>query len=209
MHIPEQIEKEKPLVVLRQLHRHLDLVGFVLFAPAVIQLLLALQFGGHDFAWKSSQVIGLFCGSGATFILWFIWNYHQGNDGLLPFPVIKRQAIWASGANYTFVMSNLLVTAYFIPVYFQAVKGVEAITSGVYVLGMVLPQMLGVGISSYLRKADSPAFASALKSLTLSQWGLSATSPRFPYFRGFSLPLALVCLGSLSQTLRLATGLGS
>ncbi|TPX08554.1 uncharacterized protein E0L32_010041 [Thyridium curvatum] len=197
MHIPEQIEKEKPLVVLRQLHRHLDLVGFVLFAPAVIQLLLALQFGGHGFAWKSSQVIGLFCGSGATFILWFIWNYHQGNDGLLPFPVIKRQVIWASGANYTFVMSNLLVTAYFIPVYFQAVKGVEAITSGVYVLGMVLPQMLGVGISSYLRKADFTGICFCAEIADPFTVGLVRYIPPFSIFSGFLAAIGTGLFGLL------------
>ena len=45
--IPDQNVKDKPSVVIRQLHKKLDLVGFVLFAPAVIMLLLALQWGGN------------------------------------------------------------------------------------------------------------------------------------------------------------------
>ena len=118
-------------------------------------LLLALQYGGNDFAWNSSQVIGLFCGSGANFIIWCAWNYHKGYDALLPFPIIKRLAIWASGANYTIVMSALFGATYFLPIYFQAVKGVEAITSGVYLLAMILPQMLLVVIAGATGKTST------------------------------------------------------
>ncbi|KAL9065886.1 MAG: hypothetical protein Q9161_007939 [Pseudevernia consocians] len=50
--------------VVRSLHSDLDLVGFSIFAPALIMLLLALQWGGTTFAWNSSQIIGLFCGAG-------------------------------------------------------------------------------------------------------------------------------------------------
>lgn len=71
LRIPEQIPKGAPPSI-TQLHHHLDLVGFALFAPAVIQLLLAMQYGGNDFAWGSSQVIGLCCGAGVTCIVWLL-----------------------------------------------------------------------------------------------------------------------------------------
>ncbi|EXJ84209.1 hypothetical protein A1O3_04876 [Capronia epimyces CBS 606.96] len=150
MHIPEQVPKESPGSALRKVHHHLDLVGFALFAPAVIQLLLALQFGGNQFAWNSSQVIGLFCGAGATFIVWLVWNYHKGDDGLLPVPTIRRRAVWMSGLNYTFLMSTLFGASYFLPIYFQAVKGVNAIMSGVYLLATILPQLVGAVLSGTL-----------------------------------------------------------
>lgn len=123
LHIPEQVPKKSLFSVLPEIPHHLDLIGFAIFAPSVIMLLLALQYGGNDFAWNSSQVIGLFCGSGANFIVWCAWNYHKGYDALLPFPIIKRRAIWASGANYTVVMSALFGVTYFLPIYFQAAKG--------------------------------------------------------------------------------------
>ena len=53
-------------------------MGFAIFAPSLVILLLTLQWGGNTFRWDSSQIIGLFCGSGATFIIFLIWNWHKG-----------------------------------------------------------------------------------------------------------------------------------
>ena len=152
LRIPDQVAKRKPGSVLRTLHRDLDLLGFALFAPAIVQLLLALQFGGNEFAWSSSQVIGLFCGAGGTFIVWLVWNYYKGDDALLPVPIIKRRTVWVSGVNYAFMMSTVFGSTFFLPVYFQAVKGVSAVMSGVYLLAVVLPQLSTAVIGGFLGK---------------------------------------------------------
>lgn len=141
MHVPEQFAKKKPMTILRNLHRHLDLLGFALLTPAFVQLLIALQYGGIQFAWSSSQIIGLFCGAGATFIVWCIWNWHKGDDALLPFPILKRTAVSMSGINYAFLLATMYGSLYFLPIYFQAVKGVNAVMSGVYLLAVILPQL--------------------------------------------------------------------
>ncbi|KAI1775073.1 MFS general substrate transporter [Hypoxylon cercidicola] len=150
LHIPEQIPKQPAMKIVSKLHHHLDLLGFALLAPAIIQLLLALQYGGNQFAWNSSQVIGLFVGSGATFIVWGAWNYYRGDNALLPFSVMKRQVVWASALNYSFQMESLLGSTYWLPIYFQAVKGVSAILSGVYLLPTVLAQLLFTVLGGYL-----------------------------------------------------------
>lgn len=166
IHIPEQRTKDKALRVLRHLHRHLDLVGFALFAPAVIQLLLALQYGGVHYPWNSSQVIGLFVGAGATFIVWCIWNYRKGDDALIPVSIVKKRVVWASAINYGLVLSTLFGTSYFLPIYFQAVKGVNAILSGVYLLPTILSQLVFAIASGVLGTATSRLLPRRGKSLT-------------------------------------------
>ncbi|KAI8306136.1 Efflux pump roqT [Colletotrichum sp. SAR11_59] len=44
----------------------LDLAGTAAFFPAIAMLLLALQWGGADYAWDDSRIIGLFVGAGAS-----------------------------------------------------------------------------------------------------------------------------------------------
>ncbi|RFU26481.1 hypothetical protein B7463_g9868, partial [Scytalidium lignicola] len=148
--IPDQLPKQNPASVFLKLHRHLDLLGFALLAPAIVQLLLALQYGGNQFTWNSSQVIGLFCGAGVTFIVWIFWNYHKADDALLPFSIIMRRPVWMSGTNYAFMMATVFGSTYFLPIYFQAVKGVNAIMSGVYLLAIVLPQLISAVIGGSL-----------------------------------------------------------
>ncbi|CAK7237123.1 hypothetical protein SCUCBS95973_009841 [Sporothrix curviconia] len=150
LRIPDQVPKQPPMAVVRQLHRHLDLVGFALFAPAIVMLLLAMQFGGNQFAWHSSQVIGLFVGAGVTFLVWLAWNYHKGDDALLPFPIVRRRRVWLSGVNYGLLTTTVVGSAFFLPIYFQAIKGVSAIMSGVYLLATILPQALGAVSSGVL-----------------------------------------------------------
>lgn len=67
--IPEQTNKGKVSSVFKAIHKKLDLIGFVIFAPAAIQLLLALQYDGNQYAWNNSIVVGLFCGAAATAVV--------------------------------------------------------------------------------------------------------------------------------------------
>lgn len=153
--IPDQIKKPNPRTILPQLHRKLDLVGFVLFAPAPIQLLLALQYGGQAYPWKSATVIGLFCGSAANFVVWGLWNYHKGDAALIPFSTAKKQAVWTSTVTQMLLFSNLLTLSYFIPIYFQTVKGASPVKGGVYFLPSILSQLVAAVLSGFLGKLPS------------------------------------------------------
>ncbi|KAH8646477.1 efflux pump [Tricladium varicosporioides] len=141
LRIPEQTSKASALSILKKLHHYLDLIGFPLFAPAVLQLLLALQYGGNMYAWNSSQVIGLFCGSASIFIVWFFWNCHKGDDALLPHSMIHRTAVWASGVYQGFLIAAVYGGIYFLPIYFQAINNASPILSGIYLLPTILPQL--------------------------------------------------------------------
>ncbi|KAK4116025.1 MFS general substrate transporter [Canariomyces notabilis] len=141
VHVPEQAKKPPSITILRKLHRYLDLVGSSLFAPAVLQLILALQFGSTTFPWNSSQVIGLFCGAAATFVVWLIWNRYRGADALLPAAMITRTAVWTSGLYQAFLMAAVYGAIFFLPIYFQAINGASPMMSGVYLLPTILPQL--------------------------------------------------------------------
>ncbi|KAK6078940.1 MFS multidrug transporter [Seiridium cupressi] len=177
LRIPEQIPKEPFWKVVPSIHRRLDLLGFALFAPAVTQLLLALQFGGSQFPWSSPQIIGLFCGAGATFLVWLVWNYYKKDDALLPVSLIKRRTIWVSSLYHSLLVAAMFGVSYYLPIYFQAVQGLSAIMSGVNLLPTILPQMVLAIASGFLvtRLGFVPPFGMVAGTLTSIASGLFST----------------------------------
>lgn len=95
--VPEgQVVKPNPTEVVKDLHNKLDLVGFFLFAPSCIMLLLAMQWGGNEYPWDSATVIGLFCGFAGNLIVWAIWNYYKRDKALIPFSMVGNTTVWTS-----------------------------------------------------------------------------------------------------------------
>jgi hypothetical protein len=140
--VPDQIPKPNPMSVIPKIPQLFDLIGFVLIAGGAIELLLAMQFGGNQYAWNSSVVIGLFCGSGVTFIAWFIWNYRRGEEALIPFSMMRKQIVWSASLSSSFLFGTVFCSTYFLPIYFQAVLGATPFQSGVYLLPSILTQLV-------------------------------------------------------------------
>ena len=69
----------------------LDPIGFCLFARPQSSSSLALQWGGIDYAWSSATIIGLFCGSFGTLLAFVGWEYHMGENAMIPLSIISRR----------------------------------------------------------------------------------------------------------------------
>lgn len=81
----------------------LDFIGTAALIPAVIMLLLALQWGGTDYAWNSAQIIGLFCGFGVLTIIFVGIQLWKGDKGTLPPRLFKnRDVLCAMGFAFFF-----------------------------------------------------------------------------------------------------------
>ncbi|KAK7966150.1 MFS multidrug transporter [Apiospora aurea] len=150
-HVPDITEKPPfTLALLRRLLPELDLLGFVLFAPAAVMFLLALQLGGHMYAWGSSQIIGLFCGAVATGAVFVAWEWRMGDRAMLPGSMMKQRVVFMAIMQGLFLMVTTTVGSFYLPIYFQGVKGVGPTLSGVYMLPSILSQLLLVVVSGAL-----------------------------------------------------------
>ncbi|KAK1842008.1 MFS multidrug transporter [Colletotrichum chrysophilum] len=138
------------LALVRRIIPELDLTGFALFAPTTVMFLIALHWGSTEHGWSSPVVIGLLAASGATLLIFSIWEWHVGEKSLIPFHLIKRRRVWASAMQSTTLFSLNYVGVNYVPIYFQAVKGVGPSLSGVYMLPSILTQLLSLVISGAL-----------------------------------------------------------
>jgi MFS family permease len=76
--------------------KNLDLPGLLLFAPAIVMLLIALQWGGRSYAWKSATVIGLLVGSVVMMLLFGLWQWHQQENASIPLRILHQRNVYAT-----------------------------------------------------------------------------------------------------------------
>lgn len=132
--------------------KRLDLVGFMFFAPAITQALLALEWGGTRYAWNDAVIIGLFSGAAGTLAVFLAWECWMGDKAMVPPSMIRQRIVWSSCLVMFFFFGALLNTVYYLPIYFQAVRDATPTMSGVDLLPMVLAQVITAVVSGVLGK---------------------------------------------------------
>lgn len=92
-----------------------DPFGTVLFVGSVICLLLALTWGGQQYAWSDGRVIALFVCFGVSAIAWVAVQYLQGDSATLSGKVISQRTV-ACVSVYMFLSSGAFgVIVYYLP----------------------------------------------------------------------------------------------
>ncbi|CAK1362396.1 unnamed protein product [Cercospora beticola] len=148
---PEQAAPPKMPVT--QKLRQLNPLGVVLIIGAVTCYLLAVQYGGQSRPWGSSVVIGLLVGFVLVAALFVAEELWMSERALFQPRLFKFRAV-TIGCPFLFFSSGVYsILLYYIPIYFQAVRGVSAASSGVRLLPFVLAMSISLIISGgILRK---------------------------------------------------------
>ncbi|KAH6675807.1 major facilitator superfamily domain-containing protein [Halenospora varia] len=116
----------------------IDWTGSFLITGSTLMLLLALNFGGVTFAWKSATIICLLIFSTFTFLLFSLNEWKLVKYPVIPLRLFRTRSSAASFAVcfcHGFVMMGV---AYYLPLYFQAVLGAGPLLSGVYLLPFII-----------------------------------------------------------------------
>ncbi|TQN69624.1 Efflux pump roqT, partial [Colletotrichum shisoi] len=122
---------EKPFV---KKARKMDPLGTALLIPALVSLLLALQWGGTEYPWSDGRVWGCLVCSGVLAALFVASLWVNGDDAVIP-PRLLRDRSVLGGVLLIFGLSAALFThVFFLPFYFQVVQGLSATASGLRIL---------------------------------------------------------------------------
>ncbi|KAI9731552.1 MAG: hypothetical protein M1834_004672 [Cirrosporium novae-zelandiae] len=119
-----------------------DLLGFSVFLPSIICLLLVLQWGGSEYGWTNARIIVLFILFGlllAGFVAIQIWKQ---DGGVLPPRIVTQRSI-AFGIFFSLCCSGAsFILDYYLPIWFQAVKRSTALESSVDMLPHILSSII-------------------------------------------------------------------
>ncbi|KIM37698.1 hypothetical protein M413DRAFT_448229 [Hebeloma cylindrosporum] len=120
----------------------LDLIGASILIPAIISLILALQWGGSTYPWNNSRIIGLFVCSGCLILLFVYSQIKLGERATLPIRILSQRTVAATSLFSGLFGGGFFVLIFYLPLYFQSIKGVSATKSGIEILPLILSNVV-------------------------------------------------------------------
>ncbi|WYZ37919.1 hypothetical protein EsH8_II_001425 [Colletotrichum jinshuiense] len=145
----------------------LDLIGTAVFIPAIICLILALQWGGAEYPWKSAKIIGLFVGFALLIIIFIGIQLWQGDKGTLPPKLFKNRNVVCAMLFACFFGAAFFPLIYYLSLYFQAIQGVSAVQAGIKILPLLLATVVASIVTGALISVVGYYNAIILPSLVL------------------------------------------
>jgi EmrB/QacA subfamily drug resistance transporter len=126
-------------------HR-LDLLGAILLVAATVALLLALSWGGLRYSWGSLPILGLFA---TSLVLWglFAARMRLAPEPLIPPGVLHNPVVRMGVLAACFGMGTYIGLTIYLPVYFEAVRGLSASLSGLALIPLMAGTVVGATLS--------------------------------------------------------------
>jgi MFS family permease len=186
---------------LRELPRHerphqLDLLGAALIVAATICFLLALSWGGARYPWGSPQLLSLL-GATTVLALLFAARLATAREPFLPLSVLREPVVRLGTATACCAMGTFIGLSIYVPVFFEAARGLTAAQSGVALIPLMSGVILGAVISARLMGKIQHYRRPPLAGLVLAMSGCVGLA-----LHPSALPLAMVA------TLLTAVGAG-
>ncbi|KAJ5501870.1 Major facilitator superfamily domain general substrate transporter, partial [Penicillium fimorum] len=122
--------------------KRMDPLGVLAFLPAVVSLLLGLQWGGTKYSWNNPRIIALFVLFGLFSSAWCIIQVWKQDDATVPPRLLKNRNVLGAVIHATFLGGSFFVFGYYLPIWFQAVKEDSASESGINNLPMVIAMII-------------------------------------------------------------------
>ncbi|KAM7203150.1 MFS general substrate transporter [Naviculisporaceae sp. PSN 640] len=129
--VPKGVQKNHEGMSLKERIWKLDLLGASVFIPGIVCLLLALQWGGVEYAWSDSKVWGCLLGFVLIMVCFVGTQVWRGDEATIPPRIIKQRTILSAALFICFLSMGIYAHFYFLPFYFQVVKGTSAVDSGI------------------------------------------------------------------------------
>ncbi|MFD3447929.1 MDR family MFS transporter [Microbacteriaceae bacterium 4G12] len=122
-----------------------DVAGMLTMIVGVVSLLLALSFGGKDYAWGSWQIIGLFALAIISLVS-FVIVETKAKEPILPVHLFKNRTFVFLNLVAFFMTIGMFGAITFVPFFMQGIIGVSASQSGT----IMTPMMLSMIVTSII-----------------------------------------------------------
>ncbi|RHZ58263.1 hypothetical protein CDV55_103096 [Aspergillus turcosus] len=145
LHLPASLQTETGTSI-KGWVRHMDPLGIITFLPAIVCLLLALQWGGNTYSWSNARIIALFVLSGLLVAAFILIQIKQQDNAMVPPRIIRMHSVLFASLFMVLLAGGYFTIVYYLPIWFQAIKGASPVQSGI----MCLPLMLSMVLFSFV-----------------------------------------------------------
>lgn len=150
----------------------IDWAGAALLIGSVTSCLLALSWGGVEYAWGSPIILGV-AGLSALMLGSLIWNERRAADPILP-PRLFGDAVFLRGVVVASISSlGLFGATFLLPLYFQLILGVDASGSGLLVVPFLAATVVGAYFSGQVARRIGRTRTIVVVALALATVGLA------------------------------------
>jgi hypothetical protein len=137
-------------LTLREFVLKMDPIGTLFFLPGIVCLLLALHWGGTKYNWSSGRLVALLVLAGSLLVSFIIVQIFAGESATVPPRIMKQRSVAFGFWWSTCVGASMMVMVYYLPLWFQAVKGSSAIKSGIELLALIIALVAGTFVGGAL-----------------------------------------------------------
>lgn len=129
-----------PKVNLLETVRKIDFLGLLTGSVFIILVLVAISQGGHpETPWDSPLVIAMLTVGGVLGVTFLIVEW-RATLPMMPLDMFRRPSVAAMLAQSFLFGASYFGYLYYLPLYFQNVKGLSPVMSAVVFLSLVIPQ---------------------------------------------------------------------
>lgn len=118
-----------------------DVAGMATMIIGVVSLLLALTFGGTEFAWTSWPIIGMFVLS-AISLTAFVWIESKTSEPILPVRLFKNRTFTVVNGIGFFMSIGMFGAIMFVPLFMQGIVGISASASGTVMTPLMVTMII-------------------------------------------------------------------
>ncbi|KAF0492849.1 MFS general substrate transporter [Gigaspora margarita] len=162
------LRMKKPTGSLFGKFKRIDFIGIIIMMSSTVSILLPLNWGGSTYAWDSPVIIVLLCVGAVGFIIFGLVERYIVFEPVASPHLFKNLNVISCFSTAFFQGTVFYSLIFYIPVYFQVIKGVSATHSGID----FMPYILGVVVSTFIAghmfsRTDKIPFRYAVLELVL------------------------------------------
>jgi EmrB/QacA subfamily drug resistance transporter len=160
-----------PHLVTRRKEHTIDWLGALTLILSMVPILLALEWGGRQYAWESPQVLALAAFGLAMFAVFLVVET-RAPEAILPPQLFRHRVIGNSAMAAMLTAMAMFGATLFIPLFIQSVIGASATRSGAVLTPMMTTMVIASGFAGFYVTKKGKYKAMAVFGLVCATAGL-------------------------------------